>query len=68
MKVLTIAATCLFFNILSYGERVDVENRRSEMPAFARSSRRVCVPTLGFERGPGGEWKDLRVAWRLAEC
>jgi hypothetical protein len=41
MKVLTMAATCLFFNILSYGELVDVENRKSEMPAFERSSRRV---------------------------
>jgi hypothetical protein len=53
MKVLTIAAACLFFNFLSPGERVDVENGRGEMRAFERSSGRVPITTVLYRKAQG---------------
>jgi len=47
MKVLT------FFSFLSPGERVDVENGRSEMRAFERSSRRVPITTVLCRKAQG---------------
>ena len=53
MKVLTIAAACLFFNTLSSGECVVVETGRGEMPAFQRSSRRVRITTVHYGKARG---------------
>jgi hypothetical protein len=51
MKVLTIAAACLFFNNPSSDQRVDVE--RGEMAAFERSSRGVRLARVPYGKAQG---------------